>query len=274
MVRRYIFEGSFPGGGLHFLLWVSGESQQAERDVMRTLIWGRSTRAQWNNSKTRETFAKVWWITYSSGNFNVCGICCPHCTSMNCHKWLVLKVGKEALIEQHDSTGMFGGEARTLNQMNHALTKERAWSTLLPWPLRFNTAIFTKADQTFSHSWRAKKLQLKNQGSLFRASLYLHSRRYRLAVGGSHPYRHSSLLSPGLHSQSAPCSCGPPGRSRDLQEGRGGKGWDPEEIDEERQNDEWIIERGNWKVMLLWDSLFAKHSDYHLSRRRTMLGAQ
>lgn len=54
--------------------------------------------------------------------------------------------------------------------------------------------------------------------------LYLHSRRYHLAVGGSHPYTHSSLLPPGSRSQSAPRSRGPPSRSHDLQEAPGGKG--------------------------------------------------
>lgn len=64
----------------------------------------------------------------------------------------------------------------------------------------------------------------KSLGLLLGAVLYLHSRRYRLAVGGNHPYRHSSLLPPGSHSRSAPRSRGPPSRSHDLQEAPGGKG--------------------------------------------------
>ena len=76
---------------------------------------------------------------------------------------------------------------------------------------------------------RGKLSQSISQGLLFGVMLYLHSKRYRLAVGGTHPCKHSSLQPPGSHSRSAPRSCGPLSRSHDLQETRRQEGDGPEE---------------------------------------------
>lgn len=110
--------------------------------------------------------------------------------------------------EQHDSNYTCCTVAATLNQIHKVLSKVKR---------KEHTSLMTQKAHSHAqiptHSRRINKPALK-----VRAMSYLHSRHYHLAVGGSHPYTHSSLLPPGSHSRSAPHSRGPLSKSHNLQE--------------------------------------------------------